>query len=334
MSLDAMTPPDAISRPPPFDRSGCLGLEIGGSKLQMVTGNLHGAILERKRFTVDPQAGAAAIRTRIESVLRTVELSRFVGLGVGFGGPVDQRTGRIACSHQIEGWSDFDLRGWLTELTGLPVAVENDANTAALGEALLGAGRGLDPAFYVTLGSGVGGGLVCRGELYRGNPPGESEIGHLRLDRHGTIVEQRCSGWAVNRRIREAVAAGAGGYLARMVQEDPGHEARHLRPALERGDEIARGILAATADDLALALSHVTHLAHPAIIILGGGLSHVGEPLRTAVAERLPGLLMRAFQPGPAIALAALGEDAVPTGALLLAAAGLSTAFSGSHNRA
>ena len=297
-----------------------LGIEIGGSKLQMVTGNAQGEIFQRWKFPVQPQAGAPAIRAQIESALRTLDTSAMAGLGAGFGGPVDHRTGRIACSHQIEGWSGFDLRGWLSDLTGLPAAVENDANTAALGEAMLGSGRSLDPAFYVTLGSGVGGGLVCQGRIYRGTPPGEAEIGHLRLDRQGTIVEERCSGWAVNRSIREAVAASPNGPLALRVSQDPGHEARHLRPALDLNDDTARRILAATTDDLAFALSHVTHLLHPAVIILGGGLAQVGEPLRAAVAERLTNWLMTVFRPGPAVVLAVLGEDAVPAGALLLAA--------------
>jgi len=296
-----------------------LGIEIGGSKLQLVTGDGHGNILARWQFAVQPQAGAQAIRVQIESVLRTLDFATLTALGVGFGGPVDRRTGRIACSHQISGWSDFNLRSWLGNLTGLPVAVENDANTAALGEALLGAGRGFDPVFYVTLGSGVGGGLVCQGRIYRGAPPGEVEVGHLRLDQQGTILEQRCSGWAVNRRICEAVATSPSGPLAERVARDPGHEARHLLFALDQHDPTAERILAATADDLAFALSHVTHLLHPAVIILGGGLARLGESLRGAVAKRLPDRIMAVFQPGPAVVLAEMGEDAVPAGALLLA---------------
>jgi glucokinase len=161
--------------------------------------------------------------------------------------------------------------------------------------------------------------LVCQGRVYHGAPPGEVEVGHLRLDQQGTIVEQRCSGWAVNRHIREAVATSPIGPLAERVAQDPGHEARHLLPALAQHDPTAERILAATADDLAFALSHVTHLLHPAVIVLGGGLARLGETLRAAVAKRLPDRIMAVFQPGPAIVLAELGADAVPVGALLLA---------------
>ena len=242
--------------------------------------------------------------------------------GVGFGGPVDWKTGRICRSHQIEGWSEFDLGGWLGQLTGAPVVVDNDANVAALGEALCGAGVGFNPVFYVTLGSGVGGGLVVDGRIYHGAKPGESEIGHVRLDRDGTTVEARCSGWAVDARIRELRVKEPGGLLARLTGQTVGGEAKHLAAAWQQGDAAARRLLQETAEDLAFGLSHVVHLIHPEIIILGGGLSGVGEPLRASVESALRRFLMEAFAPGPSIALAALGEDAVPAGALELAKAG------------
>jgi glucokinase len=163
---------------------------------------------------------------------------------------------------------------------------------------------------------------VVDGRLYHGARPGEAEIGHLRLDRSGRIVEDACSGWAVDRRIREAVA-GQEGVLARAVrsQASEGGEARHLRQAVDACDPVALKILGDVADDLAFALSHAVHLFHPEIIVVGGGLSLVGEPLRAAMAARLPAHLMEAFHPGPRVALAGLGEDSVPVGALALAAA-------------
>lgn len=298
-----------------------LGIEIGGTKLQLVRGDETGAIRERFRFAVDPAAGAAGIRQHIEATLRQ-ELAKglIAAVGVGYGGPVDWRSGRICCSHHVAGWSDFPLGDWLRELGGAPVAVDNDANVAALGEASSGAGRNRNPAMYVTLGSGVGGGLVVDGQIYHGAVPGEVEIGHVRLDRGGATVESRCAGWAVDRRIRETIATEPGGLLAELAGGKVGAEARHLGVALARQDVAAERILRETAADLAFGLSHAVHLLHPEIIVLGGGLSLLGEPLRTAVAEALPAFLMEAFQPGPQIALAGLAEDTVPVGALLLAA--------------
>lgn len=301
-----------------------LGIEIGGTKLQIVVGDKGAKILQTHRLTVDRAAGGVGIRQQIEETLAKIlpSLPQFAAVGVGFGGPVDWRTGKICCSHQIEGWSEFDLGGWLKKLTGAPVFVDNDANVAALGEAIHGAGRGANPVFYVTLGSGVGGGLVVDGRIYHGATPGEAEIGHVRLDRAGTIVESRCSGWAMDAKIRTLKTTDPSSILCRMVNNQTGGEARHLPAALAQNDAAAHRILRETAEDLAFGLSHVAHLFHPEIIVIGGGLSNLGEPLRAAVAGSLRSFLMEAFAPGPRVCLAALGENAVPVGALQLAVMG------------
>ena len=297
-----------------------LGIEIGGTKLQLVAGDADARITARRRFTVDKARGGAGIREQIAAALpKLMDLAKPAAIGVGFGGPVDSATGQICCSHQIEGWSEFPLGEWLRGLTGLPVTVDNDANTAALGEALRGAGVGSNPVFYVTLGSGVGGGLVVAGRIYHGAKPGEAEIGHVRLDKSGATIEQRCAGWAVDRKIREACQREPRSPLAQLTADADHGEARALAPALAQGDALARRILDEVADDLAFGLSHVTQLMNPEVIVLGGGLSLVGEPLRAAVASALKRYVMEAFAPGPRVALAGLGEDAVPTGALLLA---------------
>ncbi|HSU56034.1 MAG TPA: ROK family protein, partial [Candidatus Dormibacteraeota bacterium] len=297
-----------------------LGFEIGGTKLQLVLGEATGEISERWRFDVEPAKGGVGIRQQIEAALPgLLKKGPVKAVGLGFGGPVNWQTGRICLSHQIEGWSEFDLRGWLEPLVKAPVVVDNDANVAALGEALNGTGRGFEPVFYVTLGSGVGGGLVTGGRIYHGARPGEAEIGHIRLDRTGTSLESRCSGWAVDARIRAVGKQFPDGVLAKKLGAKEGGEARHLSAALEANDSAARAILDELAADLSFGLSHVVHLFHPQVIVLGGGLSHIGEPLRSAVAEALKHFLMEAFLPGPKIALASLGEDSVPVGALLLA---------------
>ena len=297
-----------------------LGIEIGGSKLQLVAGDETAAIVERQRFTVDKAQGAEGIQWQIAATLPALAARwKPAAVGVGFGGPVDWRGGRIARSHQIEGWSEFDLGGWLRELTRLPVAVENDSNAATFAEATRGAGVGCDPVFYFNLGSGVGGGLVMGGRIYHGRTPGEAEFGHLRLERDGTTVEDRCSGWAVDRRLRALASVAPGGELARLIGPVAGGEAKHLRAAFDAKDTSARQVMAELAEDLSFALSHVTHLFHPGVVVMGGGLSLVGEPLRLMVAEALASRVMDVFHGGPEVKLAALGEDAVPIGALLLA---------------
>jgi glucokinase len=297
-----------------------LGIEIGGTKLQIVAGNDAGGIEERFRFAIQPAGGAAGILLQIEETVRQLAPRvKPAAIGVGFGGPVDWQTGVICCSHHIAGWTDFPLGGWLRRLAGAPVYVDNDANVAALGEARRGAGVGHNPVFYVTLGSGVGGGLVLDGRIFHGAKPGEAEIGHVRLDRSGIILESRCSGWAVDAKVRGAIAQNPSGLMARQAGGGTGGEARWIAPALAGGDVDARRILDETAADLGFGLSHVAQLFHPAVIVLGGGLSLIGEPLRAAVEESLHPFVMRAFRPGPKILLAGLGEEAVPAGALELA---------------
>src|SRR5262245_16312773 len=236
------TPPGRVNRAAPMH---LLAIEIGGSKLQIFAGDEAGRILERRRFTVDRAAGGEGIRAQIaEALPALISAWQPKAIGVGFGGPVRWQKGEIAKSHHVSGWSDFPMASWLHERTGLPVAIDNDANVAALGEALHGAGRGKRAVFYVTLGSGVGGGLVVEGRIYHGAAPGEVEIGHVRLDPAGTIVEDRCSGWAVDRRIREAAKSEPSSALAKFVSDSgPGCEARQLPAAMAEGDPLAAAIL-------------------------------------------------------------------------------------------
>ncbi|HEY2589790.1 MAG TPA: ROK family protein [Tepidisphaeraceae bacterium] len=301
--------------PAPF-----LAIEIGGTKLQIVAGDSAGRITRRWRAAADRERGGPGICDQLRAGLAEIRAGLSPrAVGVGFGGPIDFRTGRIARSHQIHGWEGFELKPWLEQQTGLPVATENDANTAALAEAVAGAGAGASPVFYFNLGSGVGGGIVIDSNIFHGLPPGEAEFGHLRLDRTGATVESRCSGWAVDRRIRATADVQPNGLLARLLDPTHGGEAKRLAAALAQHDPTAQTILAELADDLGFALSHVVHLIHPSLIVMGGGLSLIGDPLRGAVADALPRHVMEALHPVPPVRLAKLGEDAVPAGALILA---------------
>jgi glucokinase len=298
-----------------------LGIEIGGTKLQIVAGDESGRIVHRWRATADRARGGPGICDQIlQGVTEIRKRVLPLSIGVGFGGPIDWKTGRIARSHQIDGWEGYELGHWLAEQTGLPIACENDSNLAALAEAIRGAGGGYNPVFYFNLGSGVGGGFIVDGHIYHGLPPGEAEFGHVRLDRSGATVESRCSGWAVDKRVRSIAVEQPQSVLGKAVASTTGGEACALATALKAEDRAALTIINELADDIALGLSHVVHLLHPAVIVMGGGLSLIGEPLRNAVADALPKYIMEVFAPGPPIKSAVLGEDAVPAGALLLAA--------------
>ena len=138
-----------------------------------------------------------------------IERETLKGVGIGFGGPVDDATRSVIKSHQIAGWDGFPLADWIGESLGLPAVLGNDADVAGLAEALFGAGRGVSPVFYITIGSGIGGGLIVNGEIMRGTGRGAAEIGHLKVrdprSETGRLetLENIASGWAIGRRAHE-----------------------------------------------------------------------------------------------------------------------------------
>src|SRR5579872_4670709 len=186
-----------------------LGIEIGGTKLQVGVGAADGVLAGLWRGTVDVAAGPEGIRKQIAAavpeLLATSGIDRatLCGVGIGFGGPVDDSTQTIIKSHQIDGWDGFPLADWISDLVGLPAALGNDADVAGLAEALHGAGKGLSPIFYITVGSGIGGGLIIDGQIYRGCGRGAAEIGHLRIVSNGIlgILEDFSSGWGIESQI-------------------------------------------------------------------------------------------------------------------------------------
>ena len=296
-----------------------LGIEIGGTKLQLVVGTEEAEIIERHRFMVDGEQGAKGIKKQIRQALDKTHLHSVAAIGIGFGGPVDFNTGKIFTSYQVSGWGDFILQDWLEKEAGIPVWIDNDANVAALGESLYGAGKDFTKVFYITMGSGVGAGLVLGRQIYHGARCTEAEFGHIRLDKEGNTVESSCSGWAVDEKIRRYAFDNPGSLLGELAKGYSRGEARALGDALKAGDKAAREILEQTADDFSFALSHAVHLINPDTVIIGGGLSLVGETLRILIEKKLTGYLMDVLRPGPVIQLSTLKEDAVPVGALCLA---------------
>src|SRR5437667_1026380 len=189
-----------------------IGVEIGGTKLQLGVGLGDGVLRGLWRETVDVKAGPEGIRRQITRGIPAlleragVERSSVKAIGIGFGGPVDDATRTVIKSHQIEGWDNFPLADWVGKLVALSCALGNDADVAGLAEALFGAGKGVSPIFYITVGSGIGGGLILNGDIYRGCGRGAVEIGHLRLPGlRGviTILENVASGWGMQQVLGE-----------------------------------------------------------------------------------------------------------------------------------
>jgi glucokinase len=307
-----------------------LGIEIGGTKIQLGLGAGDGSLAGLWRGAVDVAAGPGGIRRQITAAVPELlaaaglDRGRLRGVGIGFGGPVDDSACTILKSHQIEGWDGFPLAEWVGTLTGLPAVLGNDADVAGLAEALHGAGKGLSPVFYVTVGSGIGGGLIVGGEIYRGVGRGAAEIGHLRVwDGSGMVtLEDVASGWGIQERARRLLASGdatardsvlARSGVSRVTVQD-------VSAAAARGDAFARGRLAAAIEHLAEGICNMIALLCPRRVVIGGGVSLLGEaalfePLRRLVAGRV----FRPFAGLTDIVPAALGEDVVVHGALALA---------------
>ncbi|MCU0705407.1 MAG: ROK family protein [Fimbriiglobus sp.] len=291
-----------------------LAIEIGGTKLQLGLGAGDGTIAALWRGSVDRAAGGDGIRRQI--VVAVPELlaqagvgrEQLKGVGVGFGGPTDDASQSVIKSHHIDGWDGFPLATWLTELLGLPTVICNDADIAGLAEALFGAGKGLSPVFYITVGTGVGGGLIIDGEIYRGVGRGAAEIGHVRpafpLDdpRRGDILEAFASGMGMEKHVQDRLTG------------------KQIGDGAVRGDPECVRLIDAATQALGENICTVIKLLCPRRVIIGGGVSLIGEelffePIRRYVAERG----MQALAGLTDIVPAALGEEVVIHGALALA---------------
>jgi glucokinase len=319
-----------------------LGIEIGGTKLQLGLGHGDGRILALERRTVVPGAGAPGVLGQIEQAIGPLykaagvmpERAKVAAVGVGFGGPVDAARGVVTTSHQVEGWDGFPLADWLRPTLGVEnVQIQNDADTAALAEARLGAGVGNSPVLYVTIGSGIGGGLILDGKIYRGAGAGALEIGHLWvIDRSESdlgvvLLEKAASGWAIADAARayaeRLIADGRGGdwaVLARAGGDPAAITPRHLADAAREGDREAQLLLDRAVHAMAHGLRQAVTLLAPRRIILGGGVSLIGEDLWLGpIRRQLDACVFPPFRGTFDLVGAALGEEVVVHGALTLA---------------
>lgn len=310
-----------------------LGVEIGGTKLQIGLGRGDGQLLALRRSEVVPGRGARVILETIErtvnELLEETGLERPVAIGIGFGGPVDATRGVVLKSNHVAGWDGFPLAEWAVERLSVPVAMlHNDSDVAALGEARFGAGGRRSPLLYVNSGSGVGGGLIIDGRIYRGAGLGALEIGHTALgdpeQGTGPSLEEVSSGWAIGREGRAVVEAGAISSESRLWRLCEGRSEEVTgelvgRAAIE-GDPAAIAILYRAARAMGAALAFAVNLIAPARVVLGGGVAQLPEslwltPIRAAAEERIYKPLRGELE----IVAAELGQEVVVRGALSLA---------------
>ena len=330
-----------------------VGVDLGGTQIRIAV--VQGPqLLSRATF---PTGADPAPNRIIPSIYREIEqvldeagtrLDQIAGIGIGAAGPLDSRTGVIFAPPNLPGWDHVPLRDIFKEHYSLPVFVENDANAAALGEYMFGAGYGCKDMVYLTISTGIGGGVIVDGRIMGGTSGTAGELGHMTIDRHGErcncgnigCLESIASGTAIARRANEAIARGADfSLLASSGPEcnvtaldglallppgcDPAGkprqqfyiDAKAVARAAEAGVPAACAIIRDAAEGLGVGLVNIIHIFNPEIIILGGGVTQMGsllmEPALRVVQERAMKVPCKAVR----VVLAQLGIDAGLIGA-------------------
>ena len=307
-----------------------LGIEIGGTKLQLGVGSGDGCeFVAFERRDIDIANGASGILAQIEEAASKLITAHPVQrIGIGFGGPVDSECGRVIKSHQVAGWDEVPLASWCEEKLGVPATLGNDCDCAALAEALFGAGQGSRTVFYVTVGTGVGGGLVIDGKLHGAGRPAVAEIGHLRpglsADTPTATVESYAAGPAIvaaAERLFESSDDEAAKSELRHFKLESVLTAKRVADLAVSGNSIAKSALFQSTCVLGWAIAQLITLIAADVVIVGGGVSLIGEkhffqPLRREVARYVFPPLAETYRILPAV----LGEEVVVHGAVAVAA--------------
>lgn len=306
------------------------GIDIGGTKIAGAVVDEDGNVRAEARVVspaTDPTAIEAAVAALVEQLVAEHPVT---AVGVGAAGYIASDRSTVLFAPNIA-WRNEPLGADLSRLIGLPVVVENDGNVAAWGEFRYGAGRDHDDQLMVTVGTGVGGGVIAGGRLLRGAHGVAGEIGHLRLVPDGRLcgcgnhgcLEQYGSGSALVRDTREAVLAdpaAAGGLLERAGGDVEAIDGPLVTAAAQDGDLFAVARLAVLGDALGQGIASLAAVLDPGVVVIGGGVSEARDllldPIRAAFERELTG---RGFRPEAEIRLAAMGNRAGVVGAADLA---------------
>ncbi len=306
----------------------CFGIDIGGTTVKCGLFEVEGRLVEKWEIPTRTEDGgenilpdiAKTIKEKMESA--NISPEEVAGVGVGVPGPV--KDGKIPTAVNLH-WGEKDINNELGELTGLPVYAGNDANVAALGEMWKGGAEGHKTVIVVTLGTGVGGGIIVDGRIVEGSHGAGGEIGHAHVTDEVTepcncgnrgCLEQTASATGIVRLAKEE--------LNKMTETDETNldeksvSAKDVFDAYKEGDEVAARIVARFANYLGTALASFASVVDPEVIAIGGGVSKAGEPLIDAVTKYYREHAFPACQNTP-IVLAKLGNDAGIYGAAKLA---------------
>ena len=263
-----------------------LAVDLGGTNMRVALVDRRGRISSRRSVETLAREGRQAVMGRLidllERLVSGVEWSSLAGIGVSVAGATDPRTGTVHNAPNLPGWNGYSPKRALEERFALPASVANDANLAALAEHHYGAGRGHDNMVYITVSTGIGGGLVFDGRLYTGARGFAGEIGHITIDPKGPkcscgnrgCLEVLASGTAMARIARERLASGEKSILTEWTEGDLDRiRAQMVADAAVDGDSTARAIVSQVSRTLGVGIVTILHALDPGIIVIGGGMS-------------------------------------------------------------
>lgn len=305
--------------------SPVVAVDIGGTHIRAAAYE-PGSIIPSRHQRVRSEALLPGVFDRLVSVIESVWPGGdpVKAIGMASPGPLDPYQGVILDTPNIPEWHDFPLGDKLTEHFHVPVHLDNDANLAALGEWKYGAGQGHQNLLYLTISTGIGGGVISHGRLLQGFHGLAAELGHVTIDPNGPLcscgfpghIESFCSGPAIARYVQEQLQQGE----TSSLKAGDDLNAKHIAEAATGGDTLARAAFARAGEYLGIGVANFLHIFDPSVLIFGGGVSQVGDLLFKPFEESLR---RRVFHPRYleklVITRAALGDDAGLLGALALA---------------
>lgn len=309
-----------------------IGIDLGGTNIKGAlvseTGEIAREVSRPTRVGLGAEAvcdGIAAVITELSSGVDRTSLG---GVGLGCPGTVDDETGRVLYANNL-GWKNFDLRAEVKSRTGFDLRIGNDANVAALAEALVGCAKGAQSAVIVTLGTGVGGGVVLDGKMLTGYTGAASELGHMVIRAGGEectcgrrgCFEAYASATALIRETKRAMAAHPESRMHAAAEENGAVDGRTAFIAAQRGDAAAQAVVDRYLDDLACGVANIVNIFFPEVIALSGGVANQGDALLVPLRERVRALSYgsRYAVRHTRIELCTLGYRAGVIGAALLA---------------
>jgi len=313
-----------------------IGIDLGGTKISTALVDTAGTIIAHDYRETHATEGQKAVIERMLDAARRVMVragvnqAQVAAAGIGAPGPLDVEAGVVVAPPNLPGWDRVPLRRLIESRLGITTFLENDANAAALGEYRFGAGRGVEHMIYVTASTGIGGGLILNGRLYHGASGMAGEIGHITIMPYGPLcgcgnrgcLEALASGTAIARQAGERVARGAPTLIADLAGGDPERvTAKLVAKAASQGDVEAQEILAEAMRYLGIGMANLVNLFNPQLIVIGGGLTNIGEmlfgPVQRAIDRRALPTLAQAVR----VVRAELGDNAGVLGAAAVALA-------------